>query len=166
MLRVRGAYIPMGAIYHTAAPFTTDDTHRYHPILLFWERAPWEDGNIVCSQDWNRGNPPYWRGKLEEDRVPKLLDSLEALGAFSSPVRNWEKLSFESAQFVIAIAAGSRRLFMQSEERVPVPPEQGGSELDLQFCKLWCELDSALMSLRPHTGKQLSDVQFEIDWLP
>jgi hypothetical protein len=41
-----------------------------------------------------------------------------------------------------------------------------GSELDLQFCQLWSELDSALMSLRPDTGKHLAEVEFEIDWLP
>jgi hypothetical protein len=164
MPRVHGMYIPMGGFYHMAAPFTSDDPYR--PILLFWERAYCEAGGILWSQDPGLGGPPYWIGREEEDRVPKLLDSLEALGAFNSPVRHWDMLRLDSSMYVIAIAAGPRRLFMQSHLRVPVPQDPDRSELDQQFCQLWCELDSALMSLRPDNGKQVNEVKFEVDWLP
>jgi hypothetical protein len=146
------------------APFTSDDP--WHPILLFWEEDFYPAGGILWSQDPGRGGSPYWLGRAEENRVPKLLDDLEALGAFTSPVRNWRVAPLDSSCFVIAIAAGPRRLFMQSYDRVPVPREQGRSELDLQFCQLWGELDSALMSLRPDTGRKLGDVKFGVEWVP
>jgi hypothetical protein len=164
MPRIRGENIPMGAIYYMGPSFTREVV----PIVMFWERNYRAGRGIVWSQDYSRGGPPYWSAAVDASRVWKLLGKIEALGAFASPVRNWSILRFDGPMFVIAIAAGQRRLFMQSADRLPFPRPGGRieNELDVPFCPLWCELDRALMHLRPDTGELLDEAEFQIDWLP
>jgi hypothetical protein len=101
--------------------------------------------------------------------VQKLLDDLEARGAFSAParVRFWSRGPADSSHTDIAIVAGPRRLHMGSDGRQPVLATPGyDGEIDRQFCKLWSDLDRALMSLRPDEGQDAGELEFDMDWLP
>ena len=165
MPRLRHEPIPVAAVYWELS--WNARAHEHYRLWLLPVLLVWKDGRVVWSEDSVLGGAPYYAGRADRDRVQKLVDDLEACGAFSSPFRFWSRYSHHVSHLDLAIADGSRRLHLGADGHPPdlsIPVYDG--ERDGQFGQVWSDLYSALMSLRPDEGHVVGELEFELEWLP
>lgn len=72
----------------------------------------WGDGRIIWSDDRARGGKPYRMGRVDPDRVRKLLADLQSAGLFQEP----REVNFgpDASYTVVAAGSGEQRKWLGS----------------------------------------------------